>query len=289
MCLNAVLAEIFNLMKEAQPKILCIGGNKDGKAFELSTEFCKSDKIYPSLPLYVSFHDAAKLNNCIYCIGGEDLNKAKTDQVFRLDRNKTVLKWAEAASLNEAKSDIGCAVFNGNIIVTGASDGDKVIGELYKEESNAWRLISSNENRYGNGLIACKDRIYASGGWEESSVECLDGNWLKVDSMKTSRFCFAAVNCGEFIYAIGGYSERSAKNCVEKFNPHENKWVEVKPMNFARWGHAACVVENKIVVIGGINAENRYVHEIECYDTTGDTWSIVGEIDINLFGHALVV
>ena len=106
--------------------------------------------------------------------------------------------------------------------------------------------------------------------------------------MKTSRGFFASVVCGDYIYAIGGHSEEADKR-AEKYDTCKNKWEEVDPMNRERWGHSAWVEQNKIFVIGGMNAKFQYVREVECYDFASDTWSIVGQTDVDLFGHALVL
>ena len=295
-CLNAVLACTFSLLKNlklrgTEPKILCVGGNEKGDVFELSIIFGQVTKVYPNLPLNVSGHCAAKVNNFIYCIGGETKEFIDTKRVFRLNLNKDASIWKEVASLNKARSYFGCDILNDKIVVAGVCRNPDST-ELYDERSNTWKMLSVlNESRYGNALVACEGRLYAIGGWGESSAEFLsdfDAKWVKVEPMKTPRERYAAVSCGKFIYAIGGHSGKTEKS-VEKYYPHDNKWVAVKPMNVERWGHAACVVQDKIFVIGGMNAENKPAFEIECYNTTNDTWRIVGETDIELYGHALIV
>ena len=59
-------------------------------------------------------------------------------------------------------------------------------------------------------------------------------------------------------------------------------------MNFGQFGHAFCVLRNKIHVVEGIDADNNAVAQIECYDPTRDTWSIVGNTTKKLHCHSLV-
>ena len=60
-------------------------------------------------------------------------------------------------------------------------------------------------------------------------------------------------------------------------------------MNIERHKHSACVMQNKIFVVGGQNAEEESVKEIERYDPSTDKWEIVAKIDDELVAHSLVV
>ena len=294
-CTKAVLACSMSMLSEMKSnqtgsKILCIVGNKSKQVFEFSDSFRKSNKTYPQLPNEVSGHCAAKLNNFIYCVGGWESNK-----VYQMNLNDPVLKWREVASMNEARELSSCAVFNEKLIVGGGWRDWKIhaSSELYEEQSNTWRIISSlNRSRNCHALVVCEDHLYAIGGWRESSVECMKdvgGEWEQVASMKTSRSSLAAVNCGGYIYAIGGLHELKVEKSVERYNPDGNEWINVAPMNIARYGHSAYVKQNKIFVVGGKNDDRKFVHEVECYDARSDTWSIVGETDVDLNSHVLVV
>ena len=59
-------------------------------------------------------------------------------------------------------------------------------------------------------------------------------------------------------------------------------------MNFERQGHAVCAVDGKLIVVGGVDAQDDRVIEIECYDPAKDVWSIVGKIKEKLCDHLLV-
>ena len=306
-CLNAVMACTFELLQEptlqdGKPKILCVGGSINETVFELFGKgIGKTTKTYPKLPLVVSGHGLAKVNNFVYCIGGLTTGGPQTKRVYQINLKDPVLKWTEVASLSKARSYFGCSVVNGRIVVSGGS-GSGGSSESYNEGSNEWREISTlNHERYGHSVVGFGGRAYAIGGWGKKSTECLshlNGKWEKSRSMKTSRYHFASVSCNGFIYAIGGLSSEKSEisgisidteKSVEMYNPIENSWVDVKPMNIERSGHSACVVQDKIFVVGGKNAENKFVHEIECYDPTREDWSIVGEVEAELYGHAITV
>ena len=274
-------------------KLLCVGGNTRGELVEFSDKFVKTSKIFPKLPTDALNYGVIKVNNFIYCIGGKVKRYSDSDKVFRIDLSERTLKWNEIAPMNHARSNMGCAVFDNKLIVTGGNGQDMDSTEFYDEESNEWRLLRCclNETRHGNALVACQSRLYAIGGFGISSVECLSdlyATWKSANPMNWRRGLPAAASYGGLIYAFGG-TEWNAQNSVEKYNPDENQWTVVKPMKFERVGHAACVLGDKILVVGGMKAEHKYVHEVECYDPANDTWCIVGKIDADLYGHALVV
>ena len=106
--------------------------------------------------------------------------------------------------------------------------------------------------------------------------------------MHTPRYDFAAVNCQGFLYAIGGYSISKVEKSVEKYDPGNNQWTYVSSMKFARHDHAACVLQDKIYVIGGKKSGNDIVKVIECYDPELDEWSIVGETAQECAYHSVV-
>ena len=300
-CLSAVLECTLSELKETTlretlPKILCVGGNKESIVFSLSDLLGKNNFVgrptYPKLPIYyLSHHAVTKINDSILCIGGETAGGTDKETVFRMNLHKPSLAWKKVAPLKEATSYFGCAVLGGKVVIAGGRGNSDLVW-LYNTELNEWTEMSSlNEGRDGNALVACEGSLYAIGGWKNSSVECLrilNGTWLKVASMQTHRNCLAAVTSCGCIYAIGGYSE-TAEKTMEKYNPNENTWVSAKAMNNRRSGHAACAVRDMIFVVGGQDENGEYVHDVECYNVTSDRWSVVGQTDVDLYGHTLVV
>ncbi|XP_078490733.1 uncharacterized protein LOC144746975 [Ciona intestinalis] len=59
-------------------------------------------------------------------------------------------------------------------------------------------------------------------------------------------------------------------------------------MNMERRSFAACVAQNKIYVVGGLDSNNEVVKSVECYDPQTNKWSIVCETEVELFNHSLV-
>ena len=147
-------------------------------------------------------------------------------------------------------------------------------------------------------MIADDHYLYVLGGKANnkclSSVERtrnLKEQWQQVQPMQTSRDWLAVVNCNGIIYAIGGQfgeESKTASITVERYDANKDKWSYVSSMITERSKHAACVMNNKIYVVGGMNASGEVVKTIECYNPLTDSWTVVGEIDANLFQHSIV-
>ena len=59
-------------------------------------------------------------------------------------------------------------------------------------------------------------------------------------------------------------------------------------MNVGGKYHAACVLRGKIYVVGGLDANNKVIKSIECYNPETDEWTVVGETKHEICGHALI-
>ena len=299
-CLNAVVGLLFEKLKqlsggEGCSKILCLGGNGDygRKVVEVFNVDGISETVYPELPVKMFYHGVSYLNNAVYCIGGWN----SVTNVYRLNLNSPTLKWKEMCSLNEKRAYHGAAVFQNSIVVTGGYSYRRDLGtaEFCDIDSNEWKTISSMKRvRRNHGLVECDGYLYAIGGSpanQEPTVErlhSLNGEWEPAPSTLTSRDWVAAVNCDGCIYAIGGVDgNKQTLKIVEKFDPVVKQWSNVKAMNHARMGHAACVLRGKIYVFGGRN-DNGLLKVVECYDPANDSWRVVDNVTRSVIYHALV-
>ena len=310
-CYKIALSAFRKLVREqnAKPqasKLLCFGGvgneNKVTVVYDLNSE---TSVNYPDLPETLLAHCSLQLNHYIYCIGGYIKIQpylCNTDSVWRLNSRKQTSGWEQVSSMNSKRCAMDAAVYSDVIVVAGGVDENSkelASTEVYQTSFNEWRIISPlKQQRCEHVLVSCDGYLYAIGGRSGrnclSSVERLDdlkGEWITTKAMQTSRTGLAAVNCDGVVYAIGGQSgndNSTTLKTVEKYDSSANTWKYVSEMTFKRRGHHACVLRCKIYVVGGLDADDEAVTEIECYDPTCDTWSIVGYSIENLFNHTLV-
>ena len=297
--------QLFDKTSTSASKMISLGGSKTlSTCFELyssSSKFSKPSN-FSWLPLGLERHCSLKSGNCIYLIGGCNLDDSiiASSKVWRLEVDNN-LNWAETCGLNCKRFSMGATVFRDKLVVAGGFDGEEQLSSVESFEStlNEWKTGSPLQHaRGGCNLVACNGFLYVLGGCCDgetlSSVERLsdlEGDWENVKEMKFPRKGFAAVNCNGILYAIGGqvYSNFGQTTITaEKYDFAFNKWEYISSMNFERRSHAACVMNGKIYVVGGLNSVNEVVKEIECYDPFTDCWSIVGSTILNLFNHSLI-
>ena len=198
-----------------QSKIIRLGGYGSKSVVEIYNISCKSTTLFPDLPTTISYHSSVKIDNYIYCIGG-NVDSKPTNKVLRMNLNKATLQWEEVASMIKKRSNFGAAAYDGNIVVTGGYDGQSKLNsaELYNVQENKWKIISSMKHcRYEHAVVAVRGKFYAIGGCCTKSVEQLkdlNGEWKKIQSMNCFRIGLAAVCYNGLIYAIGGLGEEDS-------------------------------------------------------------------------------
>ena len=317
-CSNIVMTALVDFLTKFSAdsnlnvsKILSIGGTyTPGKVIEVFNRENQPAVIYPDAPLRIDGGWALKLHNFVYCIGGttEILSHGTRkfeaiEKVFRFKVNACQIDYDEVSSMNSARMLFSAAVFNDTIVVTGGRNKTHRIlqtTECYIPQFNEWKLIATPKSqKFCHVLVSCKECLYNIGGVDEngisSAVERLRGlkeEWEFAPPMHEKRLGLAAVACKDCIYAIGGRSgdnPQSQLKTVEKYDATLNRWSLVEEMKFYRVGHFACVLNGKIFVIGGRDADGTIVREIEVYDPNTNTWSVVGQTTAKLYDHSLVV
>lgn len=142
--------------------------------------------------------------------------------------------------------------------------------------------------RRGIALAALGGPIYAIGGLDDNScfndVERYDiesDSWSAVAPMNTPRGGVGSVALGvrqqsqpskgdsciysslnsfyqNFVYAVGGNDGVASLSSVERFNPHLNKWMEVREMGQRRAGNGVSKLNGCLYVVGE-RKENLYL------------------------------
>ncbi|XP_078486304.1 kelch-like protein 36 [Ciona intestinalis] len=288
----------------SEKSLISLGGSKSVTKvtkFNLQT---KQRSQLPDLPVGRSSAAAVVIDDVLYHLAGvsgkiSDVKTRSTNIVYRMKLKEKVLKWEKVASMNDKRWGFGAAVLNGTIFVFGGSDDiNKNIsqGESYVVSLNKWiKLKPMKIARHGHSIVAHNGYLYLLGGYGSGylcSMERYDpflDEWKDVAPMQTPRRWFAAVVLNDAIYAIGGHDGNRTFKSVEKYNVDDDTWVYVENMSIERRVRAACVAQNKIYVVGGCDSHYNVVKSIECYDDQTDKWSVVGETEVGLLHHSLVV
>ena len=302
MYLSKARLQIFKNERERLKTISVGGFYTPSTVMEVCNLNGASFANYPDFPQPISNHLLVKMNHYVYCVGGiDEWGDLVYNKAWQLNTKNQMMNWKSFAPMNEPRSGMGATDHEGVLVVAGGFDGKNTLHsvECYDNHREKWKpLAFLKHHRSDHALVSCQGSLYAIGGCDGgrvlSSVERLpdlNARWKKCPPMLTSRGWFAAVNCDNAIYAIGGLSGfglGKTLKTVEKYTPASGHWEYVSEMNTGRSAHAACVMKGKIYVVGGIDANNKVVKTIECYDPALDSWSIVELTEHELFYHSIV-
>lgn len=87
--------------------------------------------------------------------------------------------------------------------------------------------------------------------------------------MPTAKSTMSVTVLSGCIYAIGGDPNGRG---VERYNPAENTWMSVAPMNKARINPSVATLNDKIYVI---DDDHFLMNSVECYDPEMNKWTTV--------------
>ena len=283
--------------------LVAIGWSKDSPcgtgAFTLMG---KNEPKFPAMRNQLFDTRSVISGGYVYSFGSKGFSK--------LNLNQEPFAWVDGIQMKQPRPGMDVAVVSDKIVVAGGLLFDtrelksRSTVECFDPKSNKWNFLSSlKQKRRGHALVCHENNLYAIAGWDENvclaSVERLsnlEGKWeANIAPLETPRRDLAAVSCNGYIYAIGGQAGHSSYSVirlksVERYDPasNSNEWTVVKPMHYARSKAAACVINGKIYVVGGLDNYDNAVLDIECYNPSTDEWSIVGKSEVRLESHSLI-
>lgn len=182
--------------------------------------FCLEVNMFSSLPKlqhrFLLLEAASPTRSRFYLIGGQGNHGQPMTTMESFDPSQPIGQssaWRSEPPMQKARECAGCAVLNGKIYVMGGQ----------------WPFLSS--------------------------MECFDPQsktWTELESMNEERFgCASVVHEGK-IYAIGGQDSAAYFVAPEWYDEKSDSWHEMDNCHhMLRQGHAAAVLDGKIIVLGG--------------------------------------
>ncbi len=201
--------------------------------------------------------------------------------------------WTTRTDMPTARFGVSTSVVDGKIYAIGG--GKTPYGaylstvEEYDPATDTWtKKADMPTARNGHAASVVNGKIYVIGGEPRAqaslpTVEEYDpamDTWMRKADMPTKRtfLCTCAVD-GE-IYAIGGVTAGVPgadwnPSIVEVYDPATDIWTSRADIPTPRSVAAACVVDGKIYVIGGVigSTGGSGIFTVEEYDPVTDTWT----------------
>lgn len=238
---------------------------------------------------------------------GSDLGIYTITPSDRVDMYDPVANtWSVASSLAAARYDQTATLLpSGKVLVVGGRGGAAPIAntELYDPVSNSWSAVATpSENRSehtatllrsGKVLIVGGFVAYPGGPNVSASSELYDpatDTWNSAADMRFARWYHTAtlLPSGKVLVVGGAYAE--ALPSAELYDPETNTWSDAANLNFARLQHTATLLANgKVLIAGGAQDSGAQdigdsffsgpaIASTELYDSSTNTWSVVGNL-----------
>ncbi|NWR75477.1 NS1BP protein, partial [Centropus unirufus] len=225
----------------------------------------------------------AELNGKLIAAGGYNREEClRTVECY--DPQKDT--WTFIAPMRTPRARFQMAVLMGQLYVVGGSNGhsdDLSCGEMYEPEIDDWTPVPElRTNRCNAGVCALNGKLYiVGGGWGKGNcphglvrglgVGC--NAWRLLAGRHQSAVC----QLGGFLYIIGGAESWNCLSSVERYNPENNTWTLMAPMNVARRGAGVAVWDGKLFVGGGFDGSHA-VSCVEMYDPARNEWKMMGSM-----------
>ncbi|HKZ86742.1 MAG TPA: kelch repeat-containing protein [Anaerolineae bacterium] len=231
----------------------------------------------PMIPPYRSEMPAVVLDGMIYVPGGFGGES-------RLDRyDPAADEWEALAGMPDGRHHLMAAAHGGYLYVFGGSTagGFNPTNTVWRYDpaANAWsELGSMPERRMSGAAVTIGDKVYVAGGMGDSDslLEFTPdtGEWRILSGGLHPRDHANAVAFEGKIWPIGGRGAGGETNAVEIFDPATETWSAGPPLNIARAGFAAAVVDGRIMVAGGevIVSGRETLGSLEIFEPGDNAW-----------------
>ncbi|NXW83670.1 NS1BP protein, partial [Alopecoenas beccarii] len=195
--------------------------------------------------------------------------------------------WTFLAPMRTPRARFQMAVLMGQLYVVGGSNGhsdDLSCGEMYEPEIDDWTPVPElRTNRCNAGVCALNGKLYIVGGSDPYGQKGLKNSgvafwwgcncWCLIVGRHQSAVC----ELGGYLYIIGGAESWNCLNSVERYNPENNTWTLIAPMNVARRGAGVAVRDGKLFVGGGFDGSHA-VSCVEMYDPAKNEWKMMASM-----------
>ena len=214
------------------------------------------------------------LNNELIIAGGVTSNEEIVKKVLLLNGGH----WEEYNEMPTAKCQVTAVGYQSKLIVIGGVNDFETMNlvstvEVLDSTNGSWHVCNNLPSPYCQMKAAVfDDKLYLLGGYDDissssqvftSSLNAISNyelNWQPLPNAPW-HYSSAAVLHSKFLLAIGGRkpsnnTSQTHEVCI--FNPSTGLWKSITKLPGERSLPAVVGMDNKIIVIGGTNANRKY-------------------------------
>ncbi|XP_056680756.1 kelch-like protein 29 isoform X1 [Monodelphis domestica] len=257
----------------------------------------QNNKWYPlaALPFYDrEFFSVVSAGDNVYLSGGMESGVTLADvwcYMSLLDN------WNLVSRMTVPRCRHNSLVYDGKIYTLGglgvAGNVDHV--ERYDTITNQWETVAPLPKAvHSAAATVCGGKIYVFGGVNEAgraagvlqSYIPQTNTWSFIESPMIDNKYAPAVTLNGFIFILGGAYARA----TTIYDPDKGSIKAGPNMNHSRQFCSAVVLDGKIYATGGIvSSEGPALGNMEAYEPTTNTWSLLPHMPCPVFRHGCVV
>jgi N-acetylneuraminic acid mutarotase len=216
--------------------------------------------------------------------------------------------WSRKADMPTARCGLSTSVVDGKVYAIGGVQNMTITHlsavEAYDPATDTWtRRADMPTSRHGQSASVVNGRIYVIGGRGQgqaflSAVEVYDpttDTWTRKADMPTKRAYLCTCVVDGKIYAIGGRASEDSPDpgpsALEVYDPGTDTWIKKPDMPIRRAMAAACVVDGRIFVIGGVidSSHETPLQTVNEYVPATDTWTRKADMPTARMWHSASV
>uniref|UniRef100_A0A8C8TE61 Kelch-like 29 n=1 Tax=Peromyscus maniculatus bairdii TaxID=230844 RepID=A0A8C8TE61_PERMB len=257
----------------------------------------QNNKWYPlaSLPFYDrEFFSVVSAGDNIYLSGGMESGVTLADvwcYMSLLDN------WNLVSRMTVPRCRHNSLVYDGKIYTLGglgvAGNVDHV--ERYDTITNQWEAVAPLPKAvHSAAATVCGGKVYVFGGVNEAgraagvlqSYVPQTNTWSFIESPMIDNKYAPAVTLNGFVFILGGSYARA----TTIYDPEKGNIKAGPNMNHSRQFCSAVVLDGKIYATGGIvSSEGPALGNMEAYEPTTNTWTLLPHMPCPVFRHGCVV
>ncbi|SIR30155.1 S8 family serine peptidase [Micromonospora avicenniae] len=130
----------------------------------------------------------------------------------------------------------------------------------------------SGVTRAMNGIAAGRD-AKATAATAAAAAATGDLAWSRIANAPAQVYDNAAVTIGGKVYSVGGGAGTGTERSTWVYDPATNLWTSLPQMPRGRSAPSAAVVDGKLYVLGGWNADGAPVPTVDVFDPATNAWS----------------
>ena len=214
---------------------LLLTGGRTGGAFNQCWHFDMSIKKWEAMPPLITarrHHRSVSLDDCVYVVGGMDVNNTMLASVECLNANRN--QWLSMPEMTQAVYLPAVVTYNNKIFVVGGRDAQNkglCCTQVFDTTQGQWSTLPDMPEVCDLGAaVTLNDCMYVVGGFGHTCLKYdpTSDNWTKLSQPSLSHGNAPAVVWRGSILVAGGGDAKPESSVIEQYSPLTDTWLEWK-------------------------------------------------------------